>query len=65
MFDTEFIVDDLSHIRWGTYGKGGKGPFVWKRLVDLEPAHLLAILKTQPQVKGTKVELAIRTLLEM
>jgi len=44
---------------WGTYGKGGiehcggrcaEHPLVWKRLVDCETEHLIAILRTQPQV---------------
>jgi hypothetical protein len=44
---------------WGTYGKNGVEhcngtcplhPLVWKRLVDCETEHLVAILDTQSQV---------------
>jgi hypothetical protein len=33
---------------WGTYGKDGRGPLKWKKLVECETDHLIAIIKTQP-----------------
>lgn len=35
---------------WGTYGKSGSEPLRWVRLVDCETDHLLAIVRTQPQL---------------
>ena len=32
---------------WGTYGKSGKEPLVFKRLMDLDSEHLQAIARTQ------------------
>lgn len=32
---------------WGTYGKSGKDPLRWVRLVDCSTDHLQSILKTQ------------------
>lgn len=32
---------------WGTYGKSGKEPLTFKRLIDLESDHLQAIARTQ------------------
>lgn len=32
---------------WGTYGKSGKEPLTFKRLIDLESEHLQAIARTQ------------------
>jgi len=33
--------------KWGTYGKSGKEPLVYKRLIDLESDHLQSIARTQ------------------
>jgi hypothetical protein len=35
---------------WGTYGINGDQPKVYKRVMDLETAHLEAILKTQKHI---------------
>ena len=42
------LVKNL-HI-WGTYGRDGRSPLRWVKLVDCSTEHLLAILETQPQL---------------
>jgi hypothetical protein len=50
------VYDDGSHITrrsavyWGTRGKDGKQPLVYKLLKDLDSDHIEAILKTQHQI---------------
>ena len=50
------VYDDGSHItrrsavHWGTRGKDGKQPLVYKPLKDLDSDHIEAILKTQHQI---------------
>ena len=50
------VYDDGSHItrrsavHWGTRGKDGKQPLVYKLLKDLDSDHIEAILKTQHQI---------------
>ena len=50
------VYDDGSHItrrsavRWGTRGKDGRQPLVYKLLKDLDSDHIEAILKTQHQI---------------
>ena len=40
--------------KWGTYGKSGKEPLQYKRLIDLTTEHLQAILDTQPHISNTQ-----------
>lgn len=42
---------------WGTRGKDGKQPLVWKPLKDLDTDHIQAILETQQQVPDHMVEI--------
>jgi hypothetical protein len=50
------VYDDGSHItrrsavHWGTRGKDGRQPLVYKLLKDLDSDHIEAILKTQHQI---------------
>lgn len=50
------VYDDGSHItrrsavHWGTRGKDGKQPLVYKPIKDLDLDHIEAILKTQHQI---------------
>jgi len=50
------VYDDGSHltrrsaVHWGTRGKDGKQPLVYKLLKDLDSDHIEAILKTQHQL---------------
>jgi hypothetical protein len=50
------VYDDGSHItrrsalHWGTRGKDGKQPLVYKPIKDLDSDHIEAILKTQHQL---------------
>jgi hypothetical protein len=50
------VYDDGSHItrrsavHWGTRGKDGRQPLVYKPLKDLDSDHIEAILKTQHQI---------------
>jgi hypothetical protein len=39
-------------LEWGTYGKSGKEPLKWVRLIDCSTEHLKAILNTQKQISG-------------
>jgi hypothetical protein len=49
-----YTDDDHSVIReafmWGTRGKTGDSPLIWKPLKDLEIDHINAILKTQTHI---------------
>ena len=40
------------HFHWGTYGKKGKGPFKYKKLLDMDADHIEAILETQTHISG-------------
>ena len=46
-----YIDDDFIQVReafkWGTYGKDGKGPLVYKLLCNLDNDHIQAIINTQ------------------
>ena len=50
------VYDDGSHltrrsaVHWGTRGKDGRQPLVYKPLKDLDSDHIEAILKTQHQI---------------
>lgn len=50
------VYDDGTHItrrsavHWGTRGKDGKQPLVYKPIKDLDLDHIEAILKTQHQI---------------
>jgi hypothetical protein len=50
------VYDDGSHLtrrsalHWGTRGKDGKQPLVYKPIKDLDSDHIEAILKTQHQL---------------
>jgi hypothetical protein len=50
------VYDDGSHItrrsalHWGTRGRDGKQPLVYKPIKDLDSDHIEAILKTQTQL---------------
>jgi hypothetical protein len=50
------VYDDGSHItrrsalHWGTRGKDGKQPLVYKPIKDLDSDHIEAILRTQTQL---------------
>ena len=55
---------NFSDLKWGSYGKNGDQPLKIERLVDLGTEHLVAILKNCHHIKGTRYELAIRTMLE-
>jgi hypothetical protein len=50
------VYDDGSHItrrsavHWGTRGKDGRQPLVYKPIKDLDSDHIEAILKTQHQI---------------
>ena len=50
-----YTDDDHSVIRevftWGTRGKTGDSPLIWKPLKDLEIDHINAILKTQTHIQ--------------
>lgn len=46
--DWECIAKNL---KWGSYGKDGKGPLVRKPLIELETDHLKNILRTQTQIR--------------
>lgn len=65
MFETNIAapIEDLIQVaRWGTYGKGGKEPLKWVKLIDCETEHLEAILRTQPQI-GRGYRRMIQTIL--
>jgi hypothetical protein len=55
-YEELIVYDDGSHItrrsavHWGTRGKDGKQPLVYKLLKDLDSDHIEAILKTQHQI---------------
>ena len=50
------VYDDGTHltrrsaIHWGTRGKDGRQPLVYKPIKDLDSDHIEAILKTQHQI---------------
>ncbi len=50
------VYDDGSHltrrsaVHWGTRGKNGRQPLVYKPIKDLDSDHIEAILKTQHQI---------------
>jgi hypothetical protein len=50
------VYDDGSHLtrrsalHWGTRGKDGRQPLVYKPIKDLDSDHIEAILKTQHQI---------------
>jgi hypothetical protein len=50
------VYDDGSHltrrsaVHWGTRGKDGRQPLVYKPIKDLDSDHIEAILKTQHQI---------------
>lgn len=48
MDDTHKVRREWFH--WGTYGKDGDQPLVWKPLQDLDTAHIEAILDTQTHI---------------
>jgi hypothetical protein len=45
--DKEPLYAIKEKLLWGTYGKDGKGPHRYVRLVTCETSHLQAILETQ------------------
>ena len=55
-YDELSVYDDGSHVtrraalHWGTRGKDGQQPLVYKPLEDLDTDHIEAILKTQHQL---------------
>ena len=55
-YDELSVYDDGSHVtrrtalHWGTRGKDGKQPLLFKALKDLDSDHIEAILKTQHQL---------------
>jgi hypothetical protein len=55
-FEELSVYDDGSHltrreaVHWGTRGKDGKQPLVYKPIKDLDFDHIEAILKTQHQL---------------
>lgn len=62
------VVDDLAVAKrqamWGTFGKKGKGPMRWVRLVGCETEHLQAILNNVPGVPYSDYGIIIRSILE-
>lgn len=61
MDDCEVIyitLEECSHVQareyftWGTCGKDGYSPLVWKKLKDLDTDHIEAIIKTQKQISS-------------
>lgn len=57
------IEDIIQIARWGTYGKSGKEPLKWVKLIDCETEHLEAILNTQSQI-SSGYRLIIQTILQ-
>lgn len=55
-YDELSVYDDGSHltrreaVHWGTRGKDGQQPLVYKAVKDLDFDHIEAILKTQHQI---------------
>jgi hypothetical protein len=47
---TNSPITEFQVIKWGTYGKSGRGPLRWIPICELSNSHLEAILATQPQV---------------
>jgi len=65
--DEDDIVTIRNHFVWGSYGKNFDEPLHYILLKDLSNKHLIAILETQRQIRGTyiedvmKLEVAFRT----
>ena len=59
------VYDDGSHltrrsaVHWGTRGKDGRQPLVYKPIKDLDFDHIEAILKTQHQLSDFYKEILI------
>jgi hypothetical protein len=63
-FSKPEILKPVAQLMWVTYGRSGKERLHWVRLIDLETDHLKKILLTQPQVRGTDYEVAIKFILQ-
>jgi hypothetical protein len=54
------VTEAQANLLWGTYGKSGKEPLKWVRLIDCETDHLQAILRTQPHIYDAHIEATSR-----
>ena len=62
--DSNFQLEIVPKLMWGTRGKNGNKELIYKPLMCLTRAHLKAILKTQEQIKDTTYEKVINHILE-
>jgi hypothetical protein len=61
----ESTFDEICEkLLWGTYGKNDKDTLKYFPLSTFTKAHLQAILKTQPHIKGSLTEKVIKRLLK-
>jgi len=59
----QHLIHGYENIKWGTYGKSGRQTLRYLRLKDLDTDHLEAILRTQSHIRGTEMEVAVRSVL--
>ncbi len=62
--DSQTIYEIAEKLLWGCRGKNGNESLHFLPLCVLETAHLKAILKTQPQIKGKLHEKVIKLILK-
>lgn len=60
VYDTDTFETAAAKLLWGTRGVKGDQPLRYRPISSLTLTHLKAILKTQPQIKGTVVEKVIK-----
>jgi hypothetical protein len=61
----ESTFDEICEkLLWGTYGKNDKDTLKYFPLSTFTKAHLQAILKTQPHIKGSLTEKVIKRLIK-
>lgn len=55
---------ELDTAVWGTCGKSGEDPLMFIKIKNAETSHLQAILHTQPQIKGSRIDRCIKHVLD-
>lgn len=58
------IVEAMLVAAWGTFGKDGKEPLIYKRLIDCDDEHLQNILRTQPHLDILDYDVIIKEILK-
>ncbi len=60
LYDNTPFSEITQKFLWGTRGVKGDQPLRWRPIASLDLDHLQAILKTQPQIRGTLAERVIK-----